>query len=190
MSTPALQLRERLPRLAEDAVNRARLTVVPRRRVRAARMPFVTLVSLVLLGGVVGLLCFNTQMQQASFAATSLETQSGNLAAREQTLHDELQSLRDPQHLAVRAQDAGMVVPGSACTVRLAAQSTSHDCTAATRDDTPRLLPRPPKKPAVLNPAPVVVTVPPAPGAGKHHHGKHGQHGQHGQKGHGDTARG
>ena len=70
MSSPALQLRERLPRLAEDAVDRARLTVVPRRRVRAARMPFVTLVSLVLLGGVVGLLCFNTQMQQASFAAT------------------------------------------------------------------------------------------------------------------------
>ena len=69
MSTPAVQLRERLPRLAEDAVARARLTVVPRRRVRAARMPFVTLVSLILLGGVVGLLCFNTQMQQASFAA-------------------------------------------------------------------------------------------------------------------------
>ncbi|MDX6373304.1 MAG: hypothetical protein QOD98_2292, partial [Nocardioidaceae bacterium] len=65
MSTPAVQLRQRLPRLADDAVARARLAVVPRRRIRAARMPFVTLVSLVLLGGVVGLLCFNTQMQQA-----------------------------------------------------------------------------------------------------------------------------
>ena len=55
----------------EAAVDRARLTVVPhRRRVRAPRMPFVTLVSVVLLGGIVGLLCFNTQMQQASFAAT------------------------------------------------------------------------------------------------------------------------
>ena len=101
MSTPALQLRERLPAARPTTrCARARLTVVPRRRVRAARMPFVTLVSLVLLGGVVGLLCFNTQMQQASFAATSLETQSNNLAAREQTLHDELQNLRDPQDLA------------------------------------------------------------------------------------------
>ena len=35
-----------------------------------------TLVSLVLLGGVVGLLLFNTSMQQASFAATALEQQA------------------------------------------------------------------------------------------------------------------
>ena len=133
MSTPALQLRERLPRLAEDAVAKARLTVVPRRRVRAARMPFVTLVSLILVGGVVGLLCFNTQMQQQSFAATALENESDNLTAREQTLHDELQALRDPQNLATRAQqELGMVVPQSSCTVRLADQTAESDCAPAT----------------------------------------------------------
>ena len=166
MSAPALQLRERLPRLADDALTRARLTVVPRRRVRAARMPFVTLVSLVLLGGVVGLLCFNTQMQQASFAATSLEAQSDNLAAREQTLHDELQSLRNPQNLAAQAQAAGMVVPQSSCVVRLAAKTTENGCAPATADNTPPLLPRPPKKPPVLNPDPIVVTLPGAATAG------------------------
>lgn len=160
MSSPAIQLRERLPRLAEDAAARARLTVVPRRRVRAARMPFVTLVSLVLLGGVVGLLCFNTQMQQASFAATALEEQSTNLAAREQTLHDDLQELRNPQNLATLAQAAGMVVPQSACTVRLAEGTTEGGCSAADPGNTPRLLPRPPRKPRVLDPAPVVVVVP------------------------------
>ena len=53
------------------------------------RLPFVTLVSLVLLAGIVGLLCFNTQMQQASFAATTLEDRAANLTAREQTLHTE-----------------------------------------------------------------------------------------------------
>jgi cell division protein FtsB len=191
MSAPALQLRERLPRLADDALTRARLTVVPRRRVRAARMPFVTLVSLVLLGGVVGLLCFNTQMQQASFAATSLEAQSDNLAAREQTLHDELQALRNPQNLAAQAQAAGMVVPQSACTVQLSAQTADNDCMPATNANTPPLLPRPPKKPPVLDPAPIVVTLPPVPGsgtgngAGGRHHGGHG-----GQQGQGDTARG
>ena len=106
----------------EAAVERARLTVVPhRRRVRAPRMPFVTLVSVVLLGGIVGLLCFNTQMQQASFAATTLEERAANLTAREQTLHSELQALRDPQHVAVLAAQAGMVAPQSACTLRLGA---------------------------------------------------------------------
>jgi cell division protein FtsB len=187
MSTPALQLRERLPRLADDAIARARLTVVPRRRVRAARMPFVTLVSLVLLGGVVGLLCFNTQMQQASFAATSLEAQSDNLAAREQTLHDELQDLRDPQNLAARAQAAGMVVAQTSCTVRLAARTTDHDCVPATDANTPSLLPRAPKKPKVLDPDPVVVMLPPVAGSG----GQGGQNGHHGgHHGQGDTAAG
>jgi cell division protein FtsB len=162
MSSPALQLRERFPRLAEDAVARARLTVVPRRRARAARMPFVTLVSLVLLGGVVGLLCFNTQMQQASFAATSLETEANNLSAREQTLHDELQTLNDPQQLAVRAKNLGMVVGESSCTVRLATQTTDTRCAPASAADTPRLEPNPPKKPAILNPRPIVVTLPAA----------------------------
>jgi len=159
MSTPALQLRERLPRPAERAVERARLTVVPRRRVRAARMPFVTLVSLVLLGGIVGLLCFNTQMQQASFAATALEQRADELAAREQTLHDEAQALRDPQHLATLAHQAGMVAPLSSCTVDLAAQATSGSCVAATGANTPALEGPGRRKPPALNPAPQVVTV-------------------------------
>ena len=189
MSAPALQLRERLPRLADEALNRARLTVVPRRRVRAARMPFVTLVSLVLLGGIVGLLCFNTQMQQASFAATSLESQASSLTAREQTLHDELQSLRDPQHLATLAQGAGMVVPQSACTVRLAAGTTEKGCEAASAVDPLALLGQPPKKPEILDPAPLVVEVPPPAGTGQQGGNHQGNHGGNHQGQGGDTAR-
>ena len=83
----------------------------PARRVRAARVPFVTLVSLLLLGGVVGLLLFNTSMQQASFAATSLEGQATALDGREQTLRMELDVLRNPQRVAEQAQKQGMV-PG------------------------------------------------------------------------------
>jgi hypothetical protein len=143
---------------------------------------------------VVGLLCFNTQMQQASFAATSLETQSDNLAAREQTLHDELQTLRNPQNLAAQAQAAGMVVPQSSCTLRIAAGTTDNDCAPATNANTPTLLPRAPKKPPVLNPDPIVVTVAPPPGSGGHH-GHHGHHRGHGgqgggQQGQNDTASG
>jgi hypothetical protein len=146
----------------EAAVERARLTVVPRarRRVRAPRMPFVTLVSVVLVGGIVGLLCFNTQMQQASFAATTLEERASNLSAREQTLRTELEALRDPQHVAVLAAQAGMVAPRSACTLRLGAGPASGDCTAAAGGpSTPNPLPPAPEKPAVLDPEPVVVTV-------------------------------
>lgn len=144
----------------EAAVERARLTVVPhRRRVRAPRMPFVTLVSVVLLGGIVGLLCFNTQMQQASFAATTLEERAANLGAREQTLQSELQALRDPQHVALLAAQAGMVAPVDACTLRLGSQGPESTCTPAARGNTPNPLSPAPTKPAVLDPAPVIVTV-------------------------------
>ena len=184
-ATRAMPLRERFPRMAGAAVQRARLTVVPsRRRGRAARVPFVTLVSVILVAGIVGLLCFNTQMQQASFAATALEEQAANLTARQQTLHDELQELRDPQRVALLAQQAGMVIPESACTLRLGGSKLEGQCAAATAANTPTLLGQPPKKPAVLNPAPNVVVVPAPRDADDR-----GRDGRRGDRGRGDSAR-
>lgn len=110
MSTPQLS-RVRVQRIAEEAVERARLRVVPRTRVRAPRVPFVMLVSAILLAGVVGLLLFNTTMQQNSFAAADLQTQADELRSQEQALQAELDELKDPQVLASKAQDLGMVYP-------------------------------------------------------------------------------
>jgi len=161
MSSPAVQLRSsqfrsRGQRFAESAVERARLTVVPRRRTKAARMPFVMLVSLVLLGGVVGLLLFNTSMQQASFAASTLEEQARTLTAREQTLRMELDDLRDPQRVAESAQQMGMVPALSPAFLNLADGSVVGEPTAATRADGVRIRPRPPRKPAVLTPETII----------------------------------
>lgn len=94
--------------LAEAAVQRARLTVVPRRRTRAPKVPFVTLVSALLLAGVVGLLLFNTSMQQSAFTITALQDQATRLAAREESLATDVERLRDPQNLGEAAQKAGM----------------------------------------------------------------------------------
>ena len=112
-AAPARSASRGSPRIAEVAVQRARLTVVPRPRTRprAPRVPFVTLVSVILLAGVVGLLMFNTSMQQASFRAAALEQQADDLTAREEALEMELQALRDPQRVAAEAQRMGMVLP-------------------------------------------------------------------------------
>ncbi len=110
MSSTAPQRRTTLSRNAKAAVDRARLTVVPRLRTRAPRVPFVTLVSLVMLAGVVGLLLFNTSMQEASFTASRLEAQATSLSARQEALAMELDQLRDPQALAAQACAIGMVV--------------------------------------------------------------------------------
>jgi hypothetical protein len=165
MSSPVLQPRTRVTRIAQEAVDRARLTVVPRVRSRAPRVPFVTLVSLVLVGGIVGLLLFNTSMQQASFAASSLESQADTLAAREQTLRMELDELRDPQRVATQAQQMGMVIPAAPVFLDLESGTTSGVRTPATRENAIQLQPPAPIKPANLAPAPIVVEVPATPTA-------------------------
>jgi hypothetical protein len=159
MSSPAVQFRTRVPRIAGAAVERARLTVVPRARSRAPRVPFVTLVSLVLVGGVVGLLLFNTSMQQASFAATSLEEQAATLAAREQTLQMELDDLRNPQRVASEAQQMGMVIPAAPTFITLDGEVRGERLPAAP-DNRLDLAPSPVPKPGVLTPRTRVVEVP------------------------------
>lgn len=159
MSSTAAQIRNRVPRIAEVAVEKARLTVVPRRRTRASRMPFVALVSMVLLGGVVGLLLFNTSMQQASFAATALEGQATTLSARQQALEMDLDRLRNPQRVADAAVRLGMVQAGNPAFLELGTGEVTGEPSVG--GTTPlRINPLPPEKPALLNPAPTVVEVP------------------------------
>jgi ABC-type nickel/cobalt efflux system permease component RcnA len=194
MSSPAMQVRSRLPRIAGVAVDRARLTVVPRRRTRAARMPFIALVTMVLLGGVVGLLLFNTSMQQASFAASALEDQATTLAAREQTLQMQLDALRDPQRIATAATRLGMVQACSPAFLSLGTGEVTGQPCAGTAAVPFRINPLPPGKPAALNPpAHIVYVAPPATGStqhaqGKKHHAQAQHHQQHNS--HADTGAG
>ncbi|KAA1417923.1 hypothetical protein F0U44_14890 [Nocardioides humilatus] len=165
-SSSAPQLRSRLPRLAEVAVQRARLTVVPRprNRPRAPRVPFVIFVSVIMLGGVVGLLLFNTSMQQASFRETALEQQVADLTAREEALNLELQEKRSFQHVAYEAQKAGMVfTTGAACVLGLGTGEIKGTCVPALPDNRIPINPPGVEKPAALDPAPVIVRDKPDP---------------------------
>jgi hypothetical protein len=160
MSALINQARNRVPRIAEAAVERARLTVVPRRSTRAARVPFVTLVSLLLVSGVAGLLLFNTSMQQASFTATAMEARAEVLDAREQSLQMELERLRDPQRVAVQARAIGMVPPNSPAFLRLSDGKVLGNPTPALVEDGLRVAPLPTRKPPNLRPEPVIVELP------------------------------
>ena len=165
MSSTAPALRARVPRLAGAALERARLTVVPKRRRRqSSSVPFLVVVSMLAVGGIVGLLLFNTSMQQASFAATDLQNEADTLTARQQTLQMELDRLRDPQVIAQKAQRMGMVLPSSPAVLDLRTGKVLGDPAPATRLDPLRLVAPPPAKPAELNP-PAHVTVVHEPGS-------------------------
>ena len=157
--TSAAPARVRVPRAAWEAVDRARLTVVPRRARRAARAPFAVLVGLLLTGGVVGLLLFNTHMQQVAFRATALQARADALTAKEQSLSMELAHLRDPQVLAQRARALGMVVPPEPAFIRLSNGKVVGDPVVATAADGVRIHPFPIRKPTRLAPRPRIVRI-------------------------------
>lgn len=159
MPSPAT-LRQRAPRLAGAAVERARLTVVPRAETRAARLPFVSLVTVLLLGGVVGLLLFNTSMQQSAFTATSLEQRAAVLSARQESLGMKLEQLRDPQEVARRAQQLGMRVPAAPLFLDLSDGSVAGDPAGAQVLAPVLLEAKAPPLPAELAPATQVVRPP------------------------------
>lgn len=155
MSSTAPQIRRLqtvAPRIAQAALQRARLTVVPRaRRSRAPRVPFVTFVSVILLAGVLGLLLFNTSMQQASFRATALQKQATDLSAQQEALELQIQALGKPDRVSALAQKMGMVVPSQAGVIDLATgKITGAPAPASGTDDIPLHMPGP-KKPPELN---------------------------------------
>jgi cell division protein FtsL len=158
MSTWMNQARSRVPRIADAAVERARLTVVPRAATRAARVPFVALVSLLLVAGVAGLLFFNTSMQQVSFTATALENRAQSLDAERQGLQMELDTLRDPQRVALQAKRMGMVPPASPAFISLGTGRVLGKPLPAVGADAMRVTSRPTVKPKNLSPRPKVIT--------------------------------
>jgi len=159
MSTLMNHARNRVPRIAEAAVERARLTVVPRRVQKQPLVPFVSLVSLLLVTGVVGLLLFNTSMQQTSFTATALEQKASLLDAEEQSLQMELDMLRDPQKVATQAKTLGMVPATSPAFLRLEDGKVLGRPAVATATESMRITPLPTVKPKNLRPRTVIVKV-------------------------------
>ncbi|MET0999698.1 MAG: hypothetical protein ABWX73_13355 [Marmoricola sp.] len=154
----------RVPRFADAAVERARLTVVPPRRslgrTQAARTPFAVLVLAMLAAGVVGLLMFNTNMQQASFEATALQDRVNVLTAQEQSLDMELDELRDPQNLAIAAKALGMVAPSQPAFVRLSDGRVLGNPTPATPAEAVRINPLPSQLPPSVRQKKIIVKAP------------------------------
>ncbi|HET7387963.1 MAG TPA: hypothetical protein VFJ19_15010 [Nocardioidaceae bacterium] len=163
MTSVARTARGRVPRIAEQAVERARLAVVPRGVARPPRVPFVALVSVLLVGGVAGLLYVNTSMQQASFTTSALQERAQRLDAVQQSLQMQLERLRNPQRVALRARHLGMVPPPAPAFLRLdghgGGRVLGHPAPAVAGDGI-RVSPAPRAKPSNLRPAPVIVEPP------------------------------
>ena len=133
------------------------LRLAPLPRQQAPRVPFVALVGTVLLTGILGLLLFNTSMQQGSFAASSLEARATSLEARQQTLQMQIEELRDPQRVARKARALGMVSAGAPVFLDLSDGSVLGDPVVASAEDRLQIEPGKAKVPAALQPERIVI---------------------------------
>jgi len=93
---------------------------VPAGSAALPRTTFVILLVSLLIGGLIGLLMLNTVLARDAFVLDSLKADGRELADREQALQREVELLRAPQSLAVRATELGMVQAGPPAFLRLA----------------------------------------------------------------------
>ena len=122
MSAATAAVARALPRVPQKTATKGPtyLRLVAARRSSAARTPFVVMVVLILLTGLLGLLALNTVLAQDAFTLHSLQVSSRQLADREQALQRQVADLQSPQSLAARATRLGMVPGGPPAFLRLA----------------------------------------------------------------------
>ena len=86
--------------------------LIPRGSSTAARTPFVVLVVLLLGSGMLGLLLLNAALNEGSFELSELRKETQELMDEEQELRAEVDAYADPEALAERARELGMVPAG------------------------------------------------------------------------------
>ncbi|GGM85291.1 hypothetical protein ACFFX1_48985 [Dactylosporangium sucinum] len=86
-----------------------RLRVAPPAPVSAPRAPFVALVLVLVLSGVIGILVLNTRIAENAFRLDALKTKQNGLDRDEQRLRSDLADKESPVTLASRAKQLGLV---------------------------------------------------------------------------------
>jgi len=98
---------------------RPTVTVVPPLPVSAPRAPFVTLMLVVVIVGVLGILVINTKINENAFRLHDIKAQQGDLDRHEQRLQLEIAEKASPGNLAAAARQLGLVRADSPAFLRL-----------------------------------------------------------------------
>jgi hypothetical protein len=101
------------------AAEPARLRVAPPVPVAVPRAPFVLLVLIVVVGGVLGILLVNTKINENAFRLQRLEQQQSALDLHEQQLKQQIAEYESPGNLAAQARKLGLVPAGTPAFIQL-----------------------------------------------------------------------
>jgi hypothetical protein len=102
---------ERIDRVAEPAERPTlpRLRVAPPAPVTVARAPFVAMMLVVVIVGVVGILVLNTKINENAFRLDALQRNGQVLDRKEDAMNRELANFESPGSLAAAARRLGLV---------------------------------------------------------------------------------
>jgi hypothetical protein len=101
------------------ATGKPELRVAPPVPVTVPRAPFVALVLIVVVAGVLGILVLNTKINENAFRLAQLKSQRSDLDQQEQQLDQQLADLESPNSLAAAACRLGMVSAGQPAYLKL-----------------------------------------------------------------------
>jgi hypothetical protein len=97
----------------------ARLNVAPPPPVVTPRTPFVVLVLVLVVCGVLGILVLNTKIAENAFRLANLEQRGGQLSEEEQQLRQDLEEQSSSGNLEAQARRLGLVPSGKRAYLRL-----------------------------------------------------------------------
>ncbi|MEU2610817.1 hypothetical protein ABZ570_04390, partial [Micromonospora sp. NPDC007271] len=124
---PAAALRRAQGSAALRPAERTRPTGAPAPRLRVAppppvsvpRAPFVGLILVLVVGGVLGILAVNTKINENAFKLSELQDQQAKLDVDQQQLEKEIAEQKEPGNLTANARKLGLVEPGGLAYIRL-----------------------------------------------------------------------
>ncbi|PWR11275.1 hypothetical protein DKT69_27015 [Micromonospora sicca] len=96
-----------------------RLRVAPPPPVSVPRAPFVGLILVLVVGGVLGILLVNTKINENAFKLEKLEQQQAKLDVDQQQLEKEIAEQKAPGNLTANARKLGLVESGEPAYIRL-----------------------------------------------------------------------
>lgn len=96
-----------------------RFRLAPPVPVAVARTPFVILVIMVVVAGVLGILVLNTKINENAFQLSALREEQGRLNLQQQQLERKIAEQESPGNLAALGRRLGLVDPGAPAFIRL-----------------------------------------------------------------------
>ncbi|MCP2327939.1 outer membrane murein-binding lipoprotein Lpp [Hamadaea flava] len=98
---------------------RPKLRLAPPMPVSGPRVPFVVMIVVLVMAGVVGILALNQKINENAFKLDKLRAEQAKLDRQEQDLNQQIAEKEAPGNLAAQARKLGLVPAGAPAFIRL-----------------------------------------------------------------------